>query len=317
MPFYERIFEELVEFCESANGLSEPVIFDYIQQLLENESIPMSEEFEENLETNMGIFKKLRLKIQDGEVRRKIDSIWIRWSRIQFEREREKHRRSDDSHRRNDILAISSHIAADSFIFSPSYTNTPSVSSVASVIVSPSPITPLNSLTPVDDRIKENIFIPVFTKAGEQCGLYKYSLKQSGKVVCMTEDCRVSERKKDKLHNSGVTLQTLRGHARKDHSIELNIKQKRGVTTQPIICEHCGKPFIREQTLKSHIAKIHKDTGSLLPTSPAPVPPPGPALPASYFHSQSLTDLEQAIQNSLSPHMIQYVGNIGLGFLDS
>ena len=264
----------------------------------------MSEEFEENLETNMGIFKKLKLKIQDGEVRKNIDTIWIRWSRIQAEREKETHRRSNDSHRRNDILAISSHIAADSFIFSPSYTNTPSVSSVASVMVSPSPMTPLNSLTPVDDRIKENIIIPVFTEAGERCGLYKYSKKQSGKVVCMTEDCKVSESKRNKLHNSGVTLQTLRDHARKDHSIELDIKNKRGVTTQPLICEYCCKTFIRKQTLKSHIAKIHRDTSSLTTSLPQ-APVPGPALPV-----ESLIDFEQAIQDSLSPDMIQIVNSV-------
>lgn len=283
----------------------------------------MPKNFLDNLESKMGIFKRLKLKIKDEEVKKNIDRIWIRWSRVLFDKER----RAEEGQRRNDVLVMSSHIGGDSFIFSPSYTNTPSV---ASLKFSPSP---LNCSTPAEDRIIENISIPVYTKINpnERCGFYKYCKKQSGKFVCMMENCRVSDSKR----KSGVTLESLRGHARKDHSIEVNIKQRRGETSQPIICEYCSKTFIRKQTLKSHIAKLHRDNSSsvtvTVPTTPAnvtvgatpvtvtvpttPVTVTGPAtylfpgqdLPQSHLQ---LTDWEKTIQNCLTPDEIYRVRNI-------
>ena len=301
MVSYERIFQELSSYCRTDSQVSEPVIFDYILQLLEYDA-PMPADFLEDLESKMGIFKELKLKIRDEEVKRNIDQIWIRWSRILFEKER----RPEEGSRRNDVLGYSWHIGADSFILSPSYTNTPSV---ASIIFTPSP---------AEDRIIEDISIPVYSELSpsQRCGFYKYSRKQSGKVVCNTEHCKVSHSKRDRLQRTGVTLQTLKCHARKDHSIELDLKARRGQTTQPIICEYCSRPFIREQTLKSHIAKLHR--GPTSETEPVP--------PANQDYLHSLQDLVQSpfsppdnleeaidIESLLTPYQINAVQN----YLDS
>ena len=297
MASYERIFQELSSYCRTDSEVSEPVIFDYILQLLENDA-PMPAEFLENLESKMGIFKELKLKIRDEEVKKNIDQIWIRWSRILFEKEK----RTEEMSRRNDVLGYSFHIGTDSFILSPSYTNTPSVASIS--------FTP----SPAEDRIIEDISIPVYSELSpsQRCGFYKYSRKQSGKVVCNTEHCRVTSSKRDKLQRSGVTLQTLKCHARKDHSIELDIKGRRGQTTQPIICEYCSRPFIREQTLKSHIAKLHRSTTS-------ESEPPSPAIPSNnQDYLYSLPDLgqspfshnlEETIESFLTPDQITTVHN--------
>ena len=309
MAFYDRIFSELSSYIRTDSDVSEPVVFNYILQLLENDT-PMPAEFLDNLEFKMGIFKELKLKIRDEDVKKNIDRIWIRWSDILFEKER----RAEEGSRRNDLLVLSSHIGSDSVLLSPSYTNTPSV---ASTIFTPSP---------AEDRIIEDISIPVYSEISpsERCGFYKYSRKQSGKVVCNTEHCRVSNSKRDKLQHTGVTLQTLKGHARKDHSIELDIKQRRGRATQPIICEYCSRPFIREQTLKSHIAKLHRGpTTDSAPATPAPVPPAIPSNDNDKNHLYSLADFVQSpltardnlegtidIQSLLTPYEISAVQEI-------
>ena len=317
MAFYERIYLEIQQFCESDNQISETLIFEYIQQLHESESTPMPNEFLENLESKMGIFKKLRPKIHDDEVKRKIDDIWKRWSRILYDKER----KAEDVPRRNDIFCYSIP-GTDSFLLSPSYTNTPSVPSVASIMFSPSP------LTPAEDRTVENISIPVFrnmTDMKERSGFFKYSTMQSGKVVCMMEDCRVRER--SRRHRTGVSLQTLRAHARKDHSIVLDIKRKRGEIAEPLNCEFCSKSFIREQTLKNHIAKLHSRIS--WPATPAPEPltwstadpilhtvPPAQVVtlnPNIFSGPQSpmVSDgLDREIQRLLSPNDISLIHNI-------
>jgi len=315
MAFYDRIFSELSSYIRTDSDVSEPVVFNYILQLLENDT-PMPAEFLDNLESKMGIFKELKLKIRDEDVKKNIDRIWIRWSDILFEKER----RAEEGSRRNDLLVLSSHIGSDSFILSPSYTNTPSV---ASLIFTPSP---LHCYTPAEDRIIEDISIPVYSEfnPSQVCGFFKYSKKQSGKVVCNTEHCRVSNSKRDKLQHTGVTLQTLKGHARKDHSIELDIKQRRGRATQPLICEYCSKTFIREQTLKSHIAKLHRGpTTDSEPPTPAPVPPAIPSNDNDKNHLYSLADFVQSpltardnlegtidIQSLLTPYEISAVQDI-------
>ena len=322
MAFFGRIFKELIEYCDSNSDVSEPLVFDYIQQLLENESTPMPEEFLDSLDSKMGIFKKLKLKIQDEEVKKNIDQIWIRWSRILFDKERreEEEKREEEGQRRNEVLFNIS-------VFSPSCTNTPSV---ASVIFSPSP---LNSLTPVEDRVIENVSIPVYKEmnSDEECSVYKYCRKQSGKVVCMTDKC-------SSKRNCSVTLQTLRCHAKKIHSIELYIKQRRGVVTNPIICQICSKPFTREQTLKKHIEKFHRSGPVPVPappTSTVNIPTPGSCLDippqsgweetiesflthpqeinmttVNYLDTPPLTDLQetiQTIQTEMPPLLVDLV----------
>ena len=57
----------------------------------------------------------------------------------------------------------------------------------------------------------------------------------------------------------GITLATLKSHARRDHSVELNIKEKKASPSSPLLCEFCSKSYARPQTLKNHIKKHHSD----------------------------------------------------------
>ena len=61
------------------------------------------------------------------------------------------------------------------------------------------------------------------------------------------------------FRNEGITLATLKSHARKDHSIELNIKEKRAIRSSPLSCQYCAKSYARPQTLKNHIKKHHSN----------------------------------------------------------
>ena len=64
------------------------------------------------------------------------------------------------------------------------------------------------------------------------------------------------------FRNEGITLATLKSHARKDHSIELNIKEKKAIQSSPLICPHCSKPYARAQTLKNHVKRHHSNQNS-------------------------------------------------------
>ena len=61
------------------------------------------------------------------------------------------------------------------------------------------------------------------------------------------------------FRNEGITLATLKSHAKKDHSLELNIKEKKAIISSPLICEYCSKSYARPQTLRNHIKRHHSD----------------------------------------------------------
>ena len=61
------------------------------------------------------------------------------------------------------------------------------------------------------------------------------------------------------FRNEGITLATLKSHAKKDHSLELNIKEKKAIISSPLICEYCSKSYARPQTLRNHIKKHHSN----------------------------------------------------------
>ena len=122
----------------------------------------------------------------------------------------------------------------------------------------------------------EEIKLTVYNGNVRTGSVFKYGVKQSNKVVCLAEDCRMKHSKANKIRlklciflirvhiplyfrNEGITLATLKSHARKDHSIELNIKEKKASLSSPLICEYCSKPYARPQTLKNHIKKHHSN----------------------------------------------------------
>ena len=87
------------------------------------------------------------------------------------------------------------------------------------IVSSPSPLP--------GDMITQYFTINIYTdKESEvQVGIFKYALKQSGKYVCLTDDCRVPYS----------------------------------------YCGRCNKSFVREQTLRSHLEKMHPPPDILSP----------------------------------------------------
>ena len=113
---------------------------------------------------------------------------------------------------------------------------------------------------PVSDRVIKYFEIPVFkdSQFGERSGIFRFGKKPSEKYICRTLDCRVAVSKQFRIQIGGVTLQTLKYHARKDHHVQLEFKQNRAYAKDPISCRYCFKTFIREQILRDHIKKVHQ-----------------------------------------------------------
>ena len=198
----------------------------------------------------------------------------------------------------------------------PSRTPTPGPSRPASR--TPYPLTPLSSAgpwTPLsagtpgtpfqydhdEDRIIDRINIKIESQGKMTGDVFSYGRKESKKVVCMT-DCTMKNAEKHKVKVVGVTLQTLKNHARKHHQIDLNIKEKRATVTEAegITCKHCSQVFSRPQTLRQHIKKIHaRDNSDQTPVQQQPPP----LLPVQRPAQRTLTfiDSPQSSLHSLPP----------------
>ena len=121
------------------------------------------------------------------------------------------------------------------------------------------PWTPRTPGTPLEDRVIEEIRLTVHNKGVRTDAVFRYGVKQSNKVICLTDDCKMKHSKANKIRNEGITLATLKSHARKDHHIELNIKEKKAIRSSPLSCQYCFKSYARPQTLKNHIKKHHSN----------------------------------------------------------
>ena len=113
---------------------------------------------------------------------------------------------------------------------------------------------------PASDRVIKYFEFPVFKdcRFGERSGIFRFGKKPSDRYICRTLDCRVSVSKQFKIQIAGVTLQTLKYHARKDHHVQLEFKKNRGYATDPVSCRYCCKTFSREQILRDHMKKVHQ-----------------------------------------------------------
>ena len=253
------------------------------------------------------VWKKLKRKIQDEDIKKDIDIIWKRWAGVLYKKEQDAAQEEPNQ---------SNHFAVDQ-VFSPNYTPsvvgspanirsvsmyspstpgsnglhfstsspvpaspyTPGVSfnqspftharsPAASTVSSPftpgschtpyTPGTPGGPMTPGNDTIVEEISIPVYSNNQSLDEIYKYGKKRSGKFVCLADDCNVYDSKNSKIKTEGVTLQTLKSHALKGHSITVKVKEKKAYLTTPIKCQVCKKIFARAQTLKEHEVKTHQ-----------------------------------------------------------
>ena len=81
--FHGRNYKNLLEYLEDPNDIiSESLVGVWIEQLLENErseeGIPMPPGF--LTEEKVDIWKRLKLKVSDDNIKKNIEEIWIRWT---------------------------------------------------------------------------------------------------------------------------------------------------------------------------------------------------------------------------------------------
>ena len=290
--FYERVYKNVKDFCEGSTDSDVPIRTG-IRQLIDNAqngNIQMPPSFIDNKKLDMLML--LRKKIQEEQVKKDIDLIWAQWSRILYEKEQQEanlllRKKIQEEQVKKDIDLIwaqwsgilykkkqqeANHPNTDP---QPSHdgeevSSPPSVKSVASPGTSlSSPTThpgdvslPQTPRTPDDDKlIGDPIIIPVFDSDPDgntfKWGEFKYMKKQSGKVICLNEDCNIPFSQTGRIRHKGVTIQTLKNHALKDHLMKVNFKDLKGIRANPIKCDLCTKHFSRPQTLKDHVQKIH------------------------------------------------------------
>ena len=61
------------------------------------------------------------------------------------------------------------------------------------------PYTPRTPGTPSEDRVIEEIRLTVYNKGVRTDAVFRYGVKQSNKVVCLTDDCRMKHSKANKI----------------------------------------------------------------------------------------------------------------------
>ena len=281
MHFYERNYQHLLEYLEDSNQvISEALVAVWIEQLVSNErsgDIPMPPGF--LTEDKVDIWMKLKEKVSDDETKKNIDSICIRWTLLLNQLERAEYSRSSTCTPGSSSMTVSSVASPAESMFS-ARSRLSSFSDVSGVRSPPPALT--------DDLITQyftyNIFLNPDTSV--TCGQYVFALKISGKYVCLHGDCKVPYSRVHKTRTAGVTLQTLRCHARKHHSINLNVRKKTAFLSQPFTCQLCNKHFARGQTLRNHMEKLHQGPEESAPADenyPGLVPAPStPGLESLY-----------------------------------
>ena len=274
MRFYERNFQHLREYLADSNQvISEALAGVWIEQLVSNEKsgdIPMPPGF--LTEDKVDIWMKLKEKVSDDETKENIDFICIRWTLLLNQLERADYSRSSTC-TPGSLTASSVASPAESMFSARSRLS--SFSDVSGVR-SPAP-----SLAVSEDVITQYFTYHIYLKedTAVTCGQYSFALKISGKYVCLHGDCKVPYSRVHKTRTAAVTLQTLRCHARKHHSLYLNVKKKKAFLSQPFTCQLCNRSFVREQTLRNHMEKIHPGSEESTPSAadqnfPALVPAP-------------------------------------------
>ena len=263
MHFYERNYQNLLQYLEDSNQvICEALAEVWIEQLVSNEKsgdIPMPQGF--LTEDKVDIWLKLKEKMSDEETKKNIDFICIRWTCILNNLERAEYSRSSTCTPGSSSMTVSSVASPAESMFS-ARSRLSSFSDVSGVR-SPGP-----AVTLTEDCITQYFTYDIYLNPDTSvtCGQYTFALKISGKYVCLHGDCKVPYSRVHKTRTAAVTLQTLRCHARKNHSINLNVKKKKAFLSHPFTCQLCNKKFAREQTLRNHMEKIHQ--GSEEPSHP-------------------------------------------------
>ena len=61
------------------------------------------------------------------------------------------------------------------------------------------PWTPRTPGTPLEDNVIEEISLTVYNEGVRTDAVFRYGVKQSNKVVCLTDDCRMKHSKANKI----------------------------------------------------------------------------------------------------------------------
>ena len=98
MATFERIHRKLVEFCDSEpeeSPVSETILAEYIEQLLQKDERTMPPEFLNNLEMKINVFGSLKSKIEkNSQLSEDVDKVWVRWLKRLFRKEEAEERRT-------------------------------------------------------------------------------------------------------------------------------------------------------------------------------------------------------------------------------
>ena len=98
MATFERIHRKLVEFCDSEpeeSPVSETILAEYIEQLLQKDERTMPPEFLNNLEMKINVFGSLKSKIEkNSQLSEDVDKVRVRWLKRLFRKEEAEERRT-------------------------------------------------------------------------------------------------------------------------------------------------------------------------------------------------------------------------------
>ena len=98
MATFERIHRKLVEFCDSEpeeSPVSETILAEYIEQLLQKDERTMPPEFLNNLEMKINVFGSLKSKIEkNSQLSEDVDKVWVRWLKRLYRKEEAEERRT-------------------------------------------------------------------------------------------------------------------------------------------------------------------------------------------------------------------------------
>ena len=87
-----------MEFCDSEpeeSPVSETILAEYIEQLLQKDERTMPPEFLNNLEMKINVFGSLKSKIEkNSQLSEDVDKVWVRWLKRLYRKEEAEERRT-------------------------------------------------------------------------------------------------------------------------------------------------------------------------------------------------------------------------------
>lgn len=209
MPFFERIYRTVKDFCDDLDDdISINILCECLQQLLDNKlqpellQIPVPEDF--ITDEKVGIWKTLKKKLKTclgvgDSVYKSIDIIWSHWSRLLFEKELKDRKDAQSSvtlYPASPIFSLTPASSQSPLIGACSYTYTPSSSIFSSTDPSPFSNSPGYVLTPTSNSVTSSISSPHSSDSYNTSSNNSMGIHESVKI----------------LKNFSVRVMTMDGH---------------------------------------------------------------------------------------------------------